>query len=138
MALDPPERPTRIVPADKDSIAQGAKLLREGRLAGFPPHTVSGPGPNARAADATSAASAADELQGRVDQILDGGPCPLGIESTGIGFDGKNPIRLRPGAIPRGDIENLVGPLRDPDGAMVQAPGMMASHYAPRARLRLN
>ncbi len=86
----------------------------------------------------TSAADAADELQGRVDLILDGGPCPLGIESTVIGFDRENPILLRPGAIPRDEIENLIGRLLDPDGAMVQAPGMMASHYAPRARLRLN
>jgi L-threonylcarbamoyladenylate synthase len=86
----------------------------------------------------TSAADAADELRGRVDLILDGGPCALGIESTVIGFDGKNPILLRPGAVPREEIENLVGPLRDADGAVVQAPGMMASHYAPRAQLRLN
>jgi L-threonylcarbamoyladenylate synthase len=86
----------------------------------------------------TRAADAADELQGRVDLILDGGPCPLGIESTVIGFDGKKPILLRPGAVPREDIENLVGRLLDPHGAAIQAPGMMASHYAPRARLRLN
>jgi L-threonylcarbamoyladenylate synthase len=86
----------------------------------------------------TSAADAADELKGRVDLILDGGPCPLGIESTVIGFDRENPILLRPGAVPREEIENLVGPLRDPDGAAIQAPGMLASHYAPRAKLRLN
>jgi L-threonylcarbamoyladenylate synthase len=92
----------------------------------------------ARRISPTSAADAADELEGRVDLILDGGPCPLGIESTVIGFDGKNPILLRPGAVPREDIENLVGPLLDPRGGAIQAPGMMASHYAPRARLRLN
>ena len=86
----------------------------------------------------TRASDVADELAGRVDLILDGGPCPLGIESTVIGFDGKNPILLRPGAIPRERIENLVGPLRDPGSGTIQAPGMMASHYAPRARLRLN
>jgi L-threonylcarbamoyladenylate synthase len=86
----------------------------------------------------TSAADAADELRGRVDLILDGGPCALGIESTVIGFDGKNPILLRPGAVPREEIEILVGPLRDANGAAIQAPGMMASHYAPRAQLRLN
>jgi L-threonylcarbamoyladenylate synthase len=92
----------------------------------------------ARRISPTSAADAADELQGRVDLILDGGPCPLGIESTVIGFDGKNPILLRPGAVPREDIENLVGPLLAPRGGAIQAPGMMASHYAPRAKLRLN
>src|SRR5258706_3118153 len=86
----------------------------------------------------TSAADAADELQGRVDLILDGGRCPLGIESTVIGFDRNRPILLRPGAVPREDIENLVGRLHDPDSGAIQAPGMMASHYAPRAKLRLN
>jgi L-threonylcarbamoyladenylate synthase len=40
--------------------------------------------------------------------------------------------------VPREDIENLIGRLLDPDGAAIQAPGMMASHYAPRAKLRLN
>jgi L-threonylcarbamoyladenylate synthase len=86
----------------------------------------------------TSAADAADELQGRVDLILDGGPCPLGIESTVIGFNQNRPILLRPGAVSREDIEHLVGRLHDPDNGAIQAPGMMASHYAPRARLRLD
>ena len=86
----------------------------------------------------TNAADAADELRGRVDLILDGGPCPLGIESTVIGFDQDRPILLRLGAVPREDIERIVGPLREAGSGAIQAPGMMASHYAPRARLRLN
>src|SRR4029077_3650353 len=72
------------------------------------------------------------------DLILDGGPCPLGIESTVVGFEGERPILFRPGAVPRGDIENLIGPLLDPGSGAIQAPGMLASHYAPCARLRLN
>src|SRR3982074_3018101 len=215
MAIDTPELPTRIVAADTDSIAQGAKLLREGRLVAFPTETVYGLGANALDEDAvaaifaakerprfnplivhvrgrdeaedlvhfhplaaaladafwpggltlvlprrepcplallvsgglataairapahpiarslveaagvpiaapsanragrispTSAADAADELQGRVDLILDGGPCPFGIESTVVGFEGGRPILFRPGAVPRGDIETLIGP----------------------------
>jgi L-threonylcarbamoyladenylate synthase len=86
----------------------------------------------------TSAAHVADELQGRVDIILDGGPCPLGIESTIVGFDEGRPILLRPGAIAREDIEKLLGPLSQAEHGLIQAPGMMASHYAPRAKLRLN
>jgi L-threonylcarbamoyladenylate synthase len=243
MAIDNSDLPTRVVAADASTIAQGAKLLRDGRLVAFPTETVYGLGANALDGDAvaaifaakerprfnplivhvhdreeagdlvqfhplasalaeafwpggltlvlprrepcplpllvsgglstaairapahpvaralvdaagvpiaapsanragrispTSAADAAEELRGRVDLILDGGPCPLGIESTVIGFDQSGPILLRPGAVSREDIEHLVGPLRDTDGHTIQAPGMMASHYAPRAKLRLN
>jgi L-threonylcarbamoyladenylate synthase len=86
----------------------------------------------------TRATDVADELAGRVDLILDGGPCPFGIESTIIGFDGERPILLRPGAVPREEIEKVLGPLQMQRHGLIQAPGMMASHYAPRARLRLN
>jgi L-threonylcarbamoyladenylate synthase len=86
----------------------------------------------------TAASHAADELQGSVDIILDGGPCPLGIESTIVGFDEGRPILLRPGAVSREDIEKITGPLQRAEHGAIQAPGMMASHYAPRAQLRLN
>jgi L-threonylcarbamoyladenylate synthase len=86
----------------------------------------------------TRAADVAEELRGKVEWILDGGSCPLGIESTVIGFDGERPLLLRPGAVPRSDIERVLGPLQNPGDAVIQAPGMMQSHYAPRARLRLN
>jgi len=87
----------------------------------------------------TSAADVADELDGRIDAILDGGRCPLGIESTIVGFDGQRPILLRPGAVARAEIEKVLGTLRRSDRqGIILAPGMMASHYAPTARLRLN
>jgi L-threonylcarbamoyladenylate synthase len=86
----------------------------------------------------TTAAHVAEELQSRVDVILDGGPCPLGIESTVIGFNRDRPVLLRPGAVAREDIERVTGPLEEPERGRIQAPGMMESHYAPRARLRLN
>jgi L-threonylcarbamoyladenylate synthase len=86
----------------------------------------------------TSAADVAEELGDRVDLILDGGPCPLGVESTVIGFNGDSPLLLRPGAVARGDIERVLGPLQKPGRGIIQAPGMMQSHYAPRAALRLN
>jgi L-threonylcarbamoyladenylate synthase len=86
----------------------------------------------------TSAADVADELLDRVDLILDGGACELGIESTVIGFDNDRPLLLRPGAVAREAIEAVLGPLHHPAGSLIQAPGMMASHYAPRAKLRLN
>lgn len=86
---------------------------------------------------ATSAQHVADSLGGKVDLILDGGSAMLGIESTVIGFDGDRPLLLRPGAVPREEIEDLVGPL-GPPGNLIQSPGQLASHYAPRASLRLN
>src|SRR5258708_2815963 len=61
MAIDTPERPTRIVAADKDSIAQSGKLLREGRLVAFPTETVYGLGANALDAEAVAAIFAAKE-----------------------------------------------------------------------------
>jgi len=79
----------------------------------------------------------ADSLDGKLDLILDAGGATLGIESTVVGFDGDRPLLLRPGAIPRGEIEDLIGPLGAP-GNLITSPGQLASHYAPRASLRLN
>jgi L-threonylcarbamoyladenylate synthase len=86
----------------------------------------------------TRASDVSEDLQGRVDVILDGGPCPMGIESTVIGFDGARPILLRPGAVARSAVEKVLGPLSAAAGGIVHAPGMLAAHYAPRAELRLN
>ncbi|HXC56593.1 MAG TPA: L-threonylcarbamoyladenylate synthase [Rhizomicrobium sp.] len=87
---------------------------------------------------ATTAAHVAQSLGDKVDLILDGGATPLGLESTVIGFDGERCVLLRAGAIPRETIEAIAGPLAMPEGGTVQAPGQLASHYAPRAALRLN
>ena len=85
----------------------------------------------------TRAAHVAEGLGGKLDMILDGGPAPIGIESTVIGFAG-GPVLLRPGAVPSADIEKITGPLATPVKGAVTAPGQLASHYAPHARLRLN
>lgn len=86
----------------------------------------------------TSAEAAFHELKGRVGLILDGGMCQAGIESTIIGFENGAPVMLRPGAIAREEIEAVIGPLEERHSRIVSAPGMLASHYAPAARLRLN
>ena len=86
----------------------------------------------------TTAADVAEELGGRISFILDGGPCPVGLESTVIGFENDQPVLLRSGAIPRVEIERIAGPLGKPQNDAIQSPGQMASHYAPRAMLRLN
>ena len=86
----------------------------------------------------TTAAAVAEELGRAVPLILDGGRCAVGIESTVVGFQGDRAVLLRPGAVPRAAIEAIVGPLHLPEGMTVQAPGMLESHYAPLAGLRLN
>ncbi len=87
---------------------------------------------------ATTAAHVRDDLGAAVDLVLDGGATTLGIESTIVAFDGDRTVLLRPGAIGRADVEAITGPLEAPDPSAVEAPGMLASHYAPRARLRLD
>ncbi len=73
--------------------------------------------------------------------ILDGGRCPGGLESTVVALTGEAAVLLRPGGVPRAAIEAVLGErLASAQGDEVApaAPGMLASHYAPRARLRLN
>jgi L-threonylcarbamoyladenylate synthase len=86
---------------------------------------------------ATTAAHVAEELRGKVDLILDGGPTPLGIESTVVGFDHDLPVLLRAGAVARDAIEAAVGPLHKPQNGKIASPGQLQSHYAPRAHIRL-
>jgi L-threonylcarbamoyladenylate synthase len=92
----------------------------------------------------TTAAHVAADLSGRIDLILDGGPVAVGVESTILACF-EEPMLLRPGGLPREDIEHLLGrPLqRMPEDAANEdaqplAPGMLASHYAPRSPVRLD
>ncbi len=92
----------------------------------------------------TTAAHVQSDLAGRIDLIVDGGAVEVGVESTIVGcFD--EPILLRPGGLPRLEIEGVLGrallqPAEDPGVESDQplAPGMLASHYAPRMRVRLD
>ncbi|MGB0085446.1 MAG: L-threonylcarbamoyladenylate synthase [Rhodomicrobiaceae bacterium] len=88
----------------------------------------------------TTAEHVVADLGGKVDMILDGGPCAEGLESTIVSLAGSEPVLLRAGAVPRGQIEEVLGrKLAEPKpDTKPQAPGMLASHYAPHARLRLN
>jgi L-threonylcarbamoyladenylate synthase len=89
----------------------------------------------------TDAAHVLTDLRGRIGLVLDGGPCPVGVESTIVSCLGT-PTLLRPGGLAREEIERVLGhPLGSPtesDDTAPLAPGMLASHYAPRARVRLN
>jgi L-threonylcarbamoyladenylate synthase len=92
----------------------------------------------------TAAAHVHSDLDGRIDLILDGGAVTVGVESTIIGCFDELTL-LRPGGLPRGEIERVLGSALvqlpdDPVGDSGQplAPGMLASHYAPRTPVRLN
>jgi L-threonylcarbamoyladenylate synthase len=92
----------------------------------------------------TTAQHVLADLRGRVDLIVDGGPAPVGVESTIIAcIDG--PTLLRPGGLARENIKKRLGHglaaaphATAGEVSAPQAPGMLASHYAPRARLRLD
>ncbi len=89
----------------------------------------------------TTAQHVVDSLDGRVDMILDGGPCPVGLESTVVDLGAGAAVLLRPGGLAAEEIEAVVGALataRDEDSAAPKSPGMLLRHYAPRATLRLN
>jgi L-threonylcarbamoyladenylate synthase len=87
---------------------------------------------------ATKAEHIAADLRRLVDIVLDDGPSPIGLESTIVAVDELGQARLlRPGAITRESIEAITGPLITANES-IEAPGMMASHYAPNARLRLD
>lgn len=87
----------------------------------------------------TTAQHVAEGLGDSIDLILDGGACRVGLESTVIGFTDDKPILLRKGGLTREALEHVCGPLALPDRSEVLAsPGMLSSHYAPNASLRLN
>ncbi|MEX6632213.1 L-threonylcarbamoyladenylate synthase [Hyphococcus lacteus] len=88
----------------------------------------------------TSADHVKASLGDRVDLVLDGGSCTIGLESTIVFVSGKTASLLRPGGIDRTAIEKAIGkPLAAPAKSDTpQAPGMMKSHYAPRVELYLN
>jgi L-threonylcarbamoyladenylate synthase len=137
-----PRRPgtplSDLVSAGLDTVALripahpvAAALLREAGL----PVAAPSANPSGRVS-ATTAAHVAEGLVAQVDFVLDGGPAPLGLESTVIGFDLAGPVLLRPGAITREAIEAVIGPLAKAD-AVIRSPGQLESHYAPHAVLRL-
>ena len=89
----------------------------------------------------TAAAHVLGDLDGRIDAVLDGGASPVGVESTIVACLDDTPRLLRPGGLPRAEIERVLGKsvsATQVDDTSPRAPGMLASHYAPRARVRLN
>ncbi|KKB76649.1 translation factor Sua5 [Devosia soli] len=72
--------------------------------------------------------------------VLDGGPCQAGVESTIVAVDGDSIVQLRAGALARQEIETAFGRTVSlaAQGAKISAPGMLLSHYAPNAAIRLD
>ncbi|MEM6935411.1 MAG: L-threonylcarbamoyladenylate synthase [Pseudomonadota bacterium] len=87
----------------------------------------------------TTAADVERAFGDEVALVIDGGPCDAGIESAIVSvLPDDSPRLLRPGAISRSALENVVGPLADRLSSDINAPGQLISHYAPAATLRLN
>ncbi len=93
----------------------------------------------------TSAAHVLDDLSGRIEAVLDGGPCPVGVESTVLSLLSEPPVLLRPGGITLEQLEAALGE-RIIDGTIFSqgeqvarplSPGMKYRHYATRAPLYL-
>jgi len=122
------------VPAHPDALA----LLRAvGRPVVAPSANRSG------TVSPTTAAHVLAGLSGRIDAVLDSGPCPVGVESTVLDPMGPRPRLLRPGGVTREAIVALVGAV---DRGMppaetshvLSSPGLLASHYAPTLPVRLD
>ncbi|WP_422449059.1 L-threonylcarbamoyladenylate synthase [Thermoanaerobacterium sp. DL9XJH110] len=87
----------------------------------------------------TSAPDVFEDMAGRVDIILDGGPCTVGVESTVLDVSGDVPVILRPGGLTKEQLEEVLGPVElDPGlapGEKPRSPGQKYRHYAPQARM---
>lgn len=81
------------------------------------------------------------DLNGRIDAIVEGWSTPVGVESTIVSCLGAEPSLLRPGGVTRDEIEHILGHAlaeSSADAGKPVAPGLLESHYAPRAAVRLN
>jgi len=108
------------------------------RLAGVP---VAAPSANVSGRPSpTRAEDALADLEGKVDWVLDAGPCPVGVESTVLDLTGPVPVVLRPGGVTLEELASVVGEVRlasahDTSGGPARSPGLRYRHYAPRAKL---
>jgi L-threonylcarbamoyladenylate synthase len=89
----------------------------------------------------TRAEHVVEGLGDKIDCVIDGGPCSVGVESTVLDLSSPRITILRPGGISREDLENVIGPVkpyREADGGPGASPGMLKSHYAPKTPLFLH
>ncbi len=132
-----------LVTAGLDSVAlrlPGLGLARHLLEAAACPVAAPSANPSGRLSP-TSAAHVLAGLDGNIDAVFDGGETPIGLESTIVGLS-ETPILLRPGGVALETIEACLGQTLARPGKEAtttpNAPGQLASHYAPRAPLRLN
>lgn len=93
----------------------------------------------------TTAAHVLHDLDGKIDRIVDGGACSVGVESTVVTLAGERPRLLRPGGITLPQLESVLGPVEvDPAvlgkaaaGEKVASPGMKYKHYSPAGDVKL-
>jgi len=91
----------------------------------------------------TTARHVWDDLSGRIDLILDGGPTPVGVESTVLDLTSSIPTILRPGGVTLEALKEIIGEVRTlqnippGEGKAQVSPGLLGKHYAPHARLIL-
>src|SRR6266852_2641161 len=133
-ARQSPHRPPR-----RGRPARGRGRGREHEAAGVP---IAAPSANRSGRPSpTRAGHVRDDLDGRVELILDGGPTPVGVESTVLDMTGEFPLLLRPGGVPLEALREALGPVRVVAGADHEAagrsPGLRYRHYAPRAEVIL-
>lgn len=87
----------------------------------------------------TTAQHVADQLGNKVDYIIDGGSCSIGLESTIISFTDKTPKILRLGGLSEEEIEKVIGKvdIQTHSSSTPQAPGMLSSHYSPGIEIKV-
>jgi L-threonylcarbamoyladenylate synthase len=141
LPLRPESGVSQLVTAGLDTVAvrvPASALARELLMLAGVPVAAPSANPSGRVSP-TTAAHVMDGLSGRIDAVLDGGACGVGVESTIVGFD-PVPTLLRPGGLPAETIAACLGaPLALPaQNGAITAPGQLTSHYAPRGTVRLN
>ncbi|MER9709599.1 L-threonylcarbamoyladenylate synthase [Mesorhizobium sp. M0174] len=138
-----PQRPGNgihpLVTAGLDTIALrmpkgfgGELIARLGRALAAPSANSSG------RISATTAEAVAADLGPRIKLVVDGGATPVGLESTILKVEAGKLRLLRPGGIAAEEIEAIAGVKLLRGASAIEAPGMLASHYAPGAAVRLN
>jgi len=105
------------------------------KLAGFP---LAAPSANKfQHLSPTSAEHVLEQLSGKIDGIVNGGFCEIGLESTVVGFENDIPVIYRPGAVTKEMIGECLGKILDPKSNAIVSPGMLEKHYSPNTQLCL-
>ncbi|MCB1883721.1 MAG: threonylcarbamoyl-AMP synthase [Geminicoccaceae bacterium] len=141
-----PNRLSALATAGLDTVAlrfPGHPVARALLAAAGLPVAAPSANPSGQTSPTTAAhvlADLGDALDPLRDLVVDGGDCPLGVESTVVDLSSPDRARLlRPGGLPRAVLGGLIGPLLGPEAeAPLRSPGLLGRHYAPRLPIRLD